>query len=238
MAKFPADPAVVQGLFEGTPAPPPVVLGWAGFLDTRFILNSLGILLLATLLGALIGYHPATRRTIDKLHEADMPHVYVMYSVIGAVIGVAVREFGMVIGVVVFGIGGLIRFRSSTDSTRDTVRLIIVTLAGLIAGLGLLHFAVIITMFAFALIYVFDASPPFRIKIEGLPKARTAESAAAYRGTLKGQGCWIISEHRSAERERVEFVFRLSRRCSRERLDAELRNIAEDLRGEVDWEVG
>ena len=89
-----------------------------------------------TLLGALIGYHPATRRTIDKLHEADMPHVYVMYAVIGAVIGVAVREFGTVVGVVVFGIGGLIRFRSSTDSTRDTVRLIIVTLAGLIAGLG------------------------------------------------------------------------------------------------------
>jgi len=29
-----------------------------------------------------------------------------------------------------------------------------------------------------------------------------------------------------------------SRRCTRDRLDAELRKIAEDLRGEVDWEVG
>ena len=230
--------AAVPGLFDGSQPAPSVVLGWAGFLDARFILSSLGILLLATLLGALIGYHPATRRAIDKLHEADMPHVYVMYAVIGAVIGVAVREFGMVIGVVVFGIGGLIRFRSSTDSTRDTVRLIIVTLAGLIAGLGLLHFAVMITVFAFVLIYVFDSSPPFRIKIEGLPKARTADSVAAYRGALKGQGCRIISEHRSAERERIEFVFRLSRRCTRDRLDAELCKIAEDLRGEVDWEVG
>jgi len=186
----------------------------------------------------MIGYHPATRRTIDKLHEADMPHVYVMYAVIGAVIGVAVREFGTVVGVVVFGIGGLIRFRSSTDSTRDTVRLIIVTLAGLIAGLGLLHFAVIITLFAFALIYIFDSSPPFRIKIEGLPKGRTADCAEAYRGMLKGQGCSIIAEHRSVEKERIEFVFRLSRRCPRDRLEAELRKIADDLRGEVDWEVG
>jgi hypothetical protein len=236
MAQFQAD-KVVPGLFDGTQAPS-AVLGWAGFLDTRFILASLGTLLLASLLGALIGYHPATRRTIDKLHEADMPHVFVMYAVIGAVIGVAVREFGTVVGVVVFGIGGLIRFRSSTDSTRDTVRLIIVTLAGLIAGLGLLHFAVIITVFAFALIYVFDSSPPFRIKIEGLPKTRTADCAEAYRGLLKGQGCSIISEHRSAEKERVEFVFRLSRRGSRDRLEAELRKIAADLRGEVDWEVG
>jgi hypothetical protein len=225
------------GLFDSSHAPS-VVLGWAGFLDTRFILNSLGILVLATLLGALIGYHPATKRTIDKLHEADMPHVYVMYAVIGAVIGVAVREFGTVVGVVVFGIGGLIRFRSSTDSTRDTVRLIIVTLAGLIAGLGLMHFAVMITLFSFFLIYVFDTSPPFRIKIEALPKGRTVDCACAYRGILKAHGCSIISEHHSVEKERVEFVFRLPRKSSRERLDAELCKIAAELRGDIDWEVG
>ena len=167
-----------------------------------------------------------------------MPHVYVMYAVIGAVIGVAVREFGTVVGVVVFGIGGLIRFRSSADSTRDTVRLIIVTLAGLIAGLGLLHFAVITTLFAFVLIYVFDTSPPFRIRIEGLPKDRTADCADAYRGVLKEQGCKIIAEHRSHEKERIEFVFRLSRRCTRDQLEAALRRIAAELRGDVDWEVG
>ncbi len=232
-----ADAGTGLALFEGTHAPT-ALLGWSGLFDLRFILNSLGILLLATLLGALIGYHPATKRTIDKLHEADMPHVYVMYAVIGAVIGVAVREFGTVVGVVVFGIGGLIRFRSSTDSTRDTVRLIIVTLAGLIAGLGLLHFAVMITLFAFVLIYLFDTSPPFRIRIESLPKGLTWDCARAYREVLKAHGCSIISEHRSAEKERIEFVFRLPRRSTRERLDAELCTIAAELRGDVDWEVG
>jgi hypothetical protein len=237
MAHLQADPSAGEGLFNGAQSSS-AVLGWAGFMDTRFVLDSLGILLLATVLGAVIGYHPATKRTIDKLHEADMPHVYVMYAVIGAVIGVAVREFGTVVGVVVFGIGGLIRFRSSTDSTRDTVRLIIVTLAGLIAGLGLIHFAVIITLFAFILIYIFDSSPPFRIKVEGLPKGRTGDCAGAYRGILKSHGCSIISEHHSAEKERVEFVFRLPRRGRRDRLEAELCTIAAELRGEVDWEVG
>jgi hypothetical protein len=232
-----ADVSAGQALFDGSHAPA-AMLGWSGLFDMRFILNSLGILLLATLLGALIGYHPATKRTIDKLHEADMPHVYVMYAVIGAIIGVAVREFGTVVGVVVFGIGGLIRFRSSTDSTRDTVRLIIVTLAGLIAGLGLLHFAVMISLFAFILIYFFDTSPPFRIRVEGLPKGRTSDCAGAYREVLKAHGCSIISEHRSAEKERVEFVFRLPRRSTRERLNAELCAIAAELRGDVDWEVG
>ena len=232
-----ADASAGQALFDGSHTPS-AMLGWSGLFDLRFILSSLGILLLATLLGALIGYHPATKRTIDKLHEADMPHVYVMYAVIGAVIGVAVREFGTVVGVVVFGIGGLIRFRSSTDSTRDTVRLIIVTLAGLIAGLGLLHFAVMIAVFAFILIYLFDTSPPFRIRIEALPKGRTLDCATVYREVLKAHGCSIISEHRSAEKERIEFVFRLPRRSTRERLDAELCAIAAELRGDVDWEVG
>ena len=51
--------------------------------------------------------------TVERLARQaglPMPKVYIMYAFIGAVIGVTVREFGMVIGVVVFGIGGLIRF--------------------------------------------------------------------------------------------------------------------------------
>ena len=226
-----------QGLFDGTHAPA-TALDWSGMTDVRFIVNSVGILLLATLLGALIGFHPATRRTIGGLHEADMPHVYVLYAVIGAVIGVAVREFGTVVGVVVFGIGGLIRFRSATDSTRDTVRLIIVTLVGLTAGLGLMHFAVIITVFTFALISIFDTRPPHRIRVEGMAKDRTGNCAEAYRDILKKHGCSIIAEHHSMEKARVEFVFRLPRRSTRARLDMELRGIADELRGEVDWEVG
>jgi Domain of unknown function (DUF4956) len=226
-----------QALFGGTQGSS-VLLGWSTFLDMRFILDSFVILLVATLLGAAIGYHPATKRKIDKLREADMPHAYVLYAVIGAVIGVAVREFGTVIGLVVFGIGGLMRFRSSADSTHDTARLIIVTLIGLIAGLGLLHFAVTITLFAFVLIYIFAFNPAFRIKVEQLPKDRETEAAAAYRGILKTLGCRIISEHYSAEKGRIDFVFRLPRRSTRDRLEADLRTIAADLRGAVDWEVG
>jgi uncharacterized membrane protein YhiD involved in acid resistance len=230
-------PSTGDALFGGTHGPA-AALDWSGLTDVQFIANSIAVLLLATLLGAMIGYHPASRRTINGLHEADMPHVYVMYAVIGAVIGVAVREFGTVVGVVVFGIGGLIRFRSAADSTRDTVRLIMVTLVGLTAGLGLLHFAVIITLFTFILIYVFDTSPPYRIRVECSAKDRTAICMEAYRGILKGHGCSIIAEHHSVEKARIEFVFRLPRRSTRDRLEVELRSIAVDMRGEVDWEVG
>ena len=228
--------AAGNGMF-GTPDGPLNPVGWAGFTDMHFLANSLGALALAIALGAVIGFHPTTPRTVDRLQEVDMPKIFIMYAFIGAVIGVTVREFGMVIGVVVFGIGGLIRFRTDTGSTRDTGRLIVVTLAGLSAGLGLPHFAIITTAFAFVLIYVFDSNPTCRVRIEQLPAERLGECANAYRAALVAGGCKIIAEHRTALKGRVEYVFRLPRRGTQERLHAALCEVQGAMCGEIDWEV-
>src|SRR5207253_659916 len=83
--------ASAAGLFDG-PSGQLAAAGWAGFLDAKFMANSLGALLLATALGAAIGYHPMTPRTVDTLTEADLPKVFVMYAFVAAVIGVTVRE--------------------------------------------------------------------------------------------------------------------------------------------------
>lgn len=212
-------------------------VGWDGFNDTSFMIDSIGALVLAIALGAVIGFHPTSRRTVDRLTEADMPKVYIMYGFIGAVIGVAVLEFGMVIGVVVFGIGGLIRFRTDTGSTRDNGRLIVVTLTGLVAGLGLPHLAVIITALAFLLIFFFDVAPACRVKIERLPTGRLHESADAYRAVLTDHRCKLISEHKSTSKERLEFVFRLHRSTTRDRLHLALCGLPPELRGDIDWEI-
>ncbi|MBI1361227.1 MAG: hypothetical protein GC155_13200 [Alphaproteobacteria bacterium] len=212
-------------------------VGWDGFRDTKFMIESIGALVLAIALGAAIGFHPTSRRTVDRLTEADMPKVYIMYAFIAAVIGVTVREFGMVIGVVVFGIGGLIRFRTDTGSTRDTGRLIAVTLTGLVAGLGLPHFAIITTAFAFILILFFDATPACRVKIDQLPSGRLHESADAYRAVLHAHRCKLIAEHKSSAKDRLEFVFRLHRSVTRDRLHLALNELPVELRGDIDWEI-
>jgi hypothetical protein len=210
---------------------------WAGFLDTHFMVDSLGALLLATVLAALIGYHPMTPRTVDTLSEADMPKVHIMYAFVAAVIGLAVREFGMVIGFVVFGIGGLIRFRTDAGSPRDTGRLIVVTLIGLVAGLGLPALAVITTVFVYALIFLFDARPASRVRVEALPEGQLIAAAAAYREILESQGCKIISERKSFAKSRVDFVIRPPRASNRDRLHSALCEVHIDVRGEVGWEV-
>jgi hypothetical protein len=228
--------AAKEILFGGGPGQL-AAIGWAGFLDYNFMLNAFGTLLLAITLGWGIGYHPRMRRTVDSLVEADMPKTYILYAFIGAVIGVAVREFGMVVGVVVFGIGGLIRFRSTTDSTRDTGRLIVVTLMGLVTGLGLPHLGAMIAIFAYALIWIFDSRPACRVKVEELPKDRLEECASLYRGAFEGQGCRIIAESRNSGKGKLDFVIRLPPTATRESMHEILSKLPPDMRGDVDWEI-
>jgi hypothetical protein len=214
-------------------------VGWAGFVDLRFAAESTAAMLLAILLGAVIAFHPmvALRSNVHHHHQkAEMRKVYVMYAFIGAVIGVTVREFGMVIGVVVFGIGGLIRFRTTTESTVDTGCLIVVTLAGLIAGLGLPHVAVISVAVAWVLILLFEVRPNNLVRIENLPAGRVGECSDAYREALQLKGCRIISDHRAAHKARVEFAYRLPKHVTQDHLNAAFAQIPQDLRGDVDWE--
>jgi hypothetical protein len=213
-------------------------VGWSGFLDIHYMLTSLAALLLATALGALIAFHPTTRRTVDTREEAELPKVYIMYALVGAVVGVIVLEYGIVVGFVVFGLGGLMRFRTDTASTRDTGRLIIVTLIGLISGLNLPHFAVLSTLFAWVLIYVFDGHPVCSLEVHEVPNGRVKGSAEAYRSALAGLGCRIISENKSFSKHRIDFVFRAPRNSTQAGLSAALaERVPADLRGEIDWEV-
>jgi hypothetical protein len=213
-------------------------VGWSGFLDVAFILQSLSSLSLAIALGALIAFHPMTRRTVDTIEEAELPKIYIMYALIGALIGETVLRYGMVVGLVVFGIGGLMRFRTTTAGPRDTGRLIVVTLIGLISGLNLPHFAVLGALFAFALIYFFDAHPLCRLVVRRLPGKRFEPAVSAYRAALRDFECRLLLERQNARRERVEFVFRIPRRRAPSDLQLALeRRVAEDLRGEIDLRI-
>ena len=128
--------------------------GWQGFTDIGFLVSATLTLLLAVILGAIIAYHPKHGQTADTLAEIEAPKVYVMYSVIGAIIGIMVVKYGLVVGFVLFGIGGLIRFRTNLRSASLTGRVIFTTLIGLSCGLDLPHVAVLATVFGYVLIYI------------------------------------------------------------------------------------
>lgn len=214
------------------------VRSWAGFADIGFLISAAVALLLASALGAIIAYHPTSRRNVHSLEDADAQKVYVLYSAIGAIAGIMVMTYGMVVGFVVFGIGGLIRFRTDLRSAPMTGRLILVTLIGLSCGLGLPHLAILATVFGFVLIAVLDANVTCRIVVKRLSSTALVDAAHAYRGVLEREGCRVLSETKSFAKEQVTLVFHAPHRLPRERLVHQLETaIPETLRGAVDWDV-
>lgn len=213
-------------------------IGWAGFLDTEALTQSFLSLILAISLGAVIAFHPTTVRTVDTREEAELPKVLIMYALVGAVVGEIVLQYGMVVGFVIFGLGGLMRFRTDAASTRDTGRLIMVTLIGLIAGLNLPHFAVMATAFSWLLIYAFDGHPVCELEVSEIPKGKVKDAATAYRAQLAELGCKIISEDRSFSKSRIIYVIRAPRNKPQSALTAALcEHVPAEVRGEIDWEV-
>lgn len=212
-------------------------VGWRGFLDYSYMLESLAALLLSTALGALIAFHPNTQKMVDTIEEVELPKVQIMCALIGAIVGVIVLEYGVVVGFVIFGLGGLMRFRTETSSTRDTSRLIVVTLIGLICGLNLPHFAVLATIYAWVLIF-FDGRPIYSLRVHEIPKGRLAEAAAAYRASFADLKCTLISENKSFPKRRIEYVIRAPRNCEPSTLEGGLiERVPASMRGELDWQV-
>jgi len=212
--------------------------GWAGFLDFGFLVNSLLTLILATVLGAALAYHPKVMETADTLEEIDARKVYMLYSVIGALIGMLVVKYGLVVGFVLFGIGGLIRFRTVLGSAVLTGQVIFSTLIGLACGLDLPHVAVLATVFGFGLIFILDAQITFEADIRSLPQEKFAEAAAAYRRALEALGCKIIREKKNPIKQRLGFIFLGGKYKSTHDLETAIDGtIDPTLRGSIDWEV-
>lgn len=212
--------------------------GFKGFTDVAFLGQALLALALATLLGALLAYHPRRHHTVDSIEAADAPKVFVLYAVIGAAIGIMVVKYGPGVGFVVFGIGGLTRFRTDLPNAPDTGRLILITLVGLSCGLDLPHVAVLTAAFGFAVLMALDARATYHIEVKGLDRTVVRPAADAYRDVLQREGCQIVGERKSFAKEQVTFIFHAPRALQRDglvqRLEAE---VPESLRGVVDWGV-
>lgn len=213
-------------------------VGWEGFTDYRFLGHVILVLILATVLGAVIAYHPRTVQRVDTLDEAEAPKVFITYSVVGAVIGLMVVQYGLVVGFVIFGIGGLFRFRTTLASTADTGRLILMALIGLSCGLGLPHLGVLATAFGFVLIYVMEHKVTCQLDVKNLSGSTLVESSEAYHSLIeRGDGDVIRQQHNHGKKQ-VSFIFRAPSGFDRDAMErAFVQEIPEKLQGIVDWEV-
>ncbi len=213
--------------------------GWAGFYDVGLFLNFLSSLTLAAVLSLIVGWGPRRRRHLERLSGAAAPLVLVLYATVGAVIGTVVVHYGEGVGLVVFGIGGLMRFRSNMSTPESTGRVILATVIGLCSGMQLPHVAVTATAFTFVVLLLFSRTVSYRLIVRGLDPATLAESAVAHRDALVASQCTVVGEKKSFMKAQVAYLIQAPSHLDPNALVQDLGNqVPEHLRGGVDWDIG
>jgi len=211
-------------------------VGWEAFADVPFIIQMAVVLLISVLLSAVIAYHPLTRRKAASLEAIEQPKTFMMYSMVGAVIAQIVKVQPSM-ALVVFGIGGLLRFRTNVGEAKDTGRVILVTVVGLCCGLELFVVAVLATAFGWLLILALEGRRTERVLIQGLDRDVIAKAANAHATVLRDAGCSILGEETNVKKGTISIVYRAPGSLDSAALEERLASLPEELRGATNWEV-
>lgn len=217
--------------------PDELIRGWDGFVNGWFMLNMASVLVLAVVLGAVIAYHPSVRRKASTIDDLDQPKTFLMYALVGALVALVV-EVNSIMGLVIFGIGGLLRFRTNVGEAKDTGRVILAAVIGICCGLKLIVVAVLATAFGFVLIAYLEGQTAGRMLVKGLSREAIPKAAEAYRALLTSAGCKILGERKKFTKGSVTFVFRAPSHLDREEMEHKFESaVPEPIRGSVDWDL-
>jgi uncharacterized membrane protein YhiD involved in acid resistance len=220
---------------QGVAALSEVGVGWQAFTDLERIFQMVVVLLVAVLLAASIAYHPTTRAKAATLDQLEQPKTFVMYSMVGALVAIIVKVQPSM-ALVVFGIGGLMRFRTEVGEAKDTGRVILVTVIGLCCGLELYVVALLATALAWVLIFALERRTVGRVLVQGLEKQRMNAAAEAHAGVLRELGCTILGEQRRVDKASVAIIYRAPAGVDRKRIERDFAALPDEVRGTVNWE--
>lgn len=210
--------------------------GWLALGDWKFLLKLLAALVVAVGLAASIAYHPKSAEKVSNLEQLDQPHTFLMYAVVGVIVANLVVAMPAM-AFVVFGIGGLLRFRTDVGPARNTGKVILVTLVGLACGLSQFALALLGTAFAWALIYVLESKVAFRVVVNWVGPDRLQQATQAYKDLLISSGFQLLSEQKNFAKAKASFIFRTPTKVSREELEKLFSQIPKELQGSLDWET-
>ncbi|MEY3022034.1 MAG: hypothetical protein RIS86_1232 [Planctomycetota bacterium] len=152
---------------------------------------------LAVALSALLAYHPKPARRRDMAELADERKTLVILGVIGAVVsGLVLIDQSMAL--VIFGIGGLIRFRTVIGNPHATGRAILVVVVGLACGITQYLTAIVIAGAAWGVIWWLHARRAVVVKVRlpvGCDRQRAQLVAAE---ALRAMQCRVESQREGA----------------------------------------
>ena len=206
--------------------------GWSDLADGWLLLDMVIVLGIALLLGALIAYHPSTRKRVTSLERWEQPKTLLMYSMVAAVVALIV-QIQPAMALVVFGIGGLLRFRTVMGEAHDTGRVILVTVVGLCCGLKIFVVAIPATIIGMSVVYLMERQRVGIIRVSGVEETAIHESTAAYREMIAAAGCELIGEQTKFIKREFLFVVKAPDDLDTDKLKSKLDMLPEQVRGVV-----
>ncbi len=135
------------------------------FTNPWYALSLLSGLALAAGCASAMAWHPRRSVKSDPVEDLEQRKTLILLGIVGAIVSELVRV-NPAMSLVIFGIGGLIRFRTVLDNPKLTGKAILVVVVGLACGLGEYAMAVFITAFAWMLVFWLDSSVGCRIKLK------------------------------------------------------------------------
>lgn len=208
--------------------------GWAAFADPDHYLHYTLILIAATISGAVLAYHPVHRGRPLTAEDAEQRKTLVVYSVVGALIAV-ICAVNPSMALVIFGIGGLMRFRTDVGAPKSTGHTIVATLIGLCWGLRLELVAVLATAYVWALTWALESNSMVELTVGGVAVPEMGAAADAYRTALGRAGCRVTAHRKDFRKEQMTFAFRVPRGTTLDSVVREVDALPPLLRGTPDW---
>ena len=236
---LPAGTAIAQTVGLDLPSGEDLLIhdtGWGLLLNPTEIIVFVLDVIVTLLLTAAIAYHPIIRADRNNIRDLDLPVSLFVYGMIGMVVGFLVIHHGYLIGFVIFGIGGLLRFRSSGESPRETVRMILVTVIGLCVGLDVPPMAVLITAVAWTIFYVFGRMAHHSVELKFVDAKRSEEGIRQVKDLLTRFGARVVKVNRGRFKASAEIVFTIHRELGLRAIAEELNTVKNPKHGPVaDW---
>jgi hypothetical protein len=208
--------------------------GWEALWQPEQYVHPLSVLLLATLSGLLLAYHPVHRMRSLTADDLEEKKTLVIYSSVGALIAI-ICTVAPSMAFVIFGIGGLLRFRTVMGESKSTGHAIMGTLLGLCWGLELQLVAVLATLYFWVMIYVMESRVVRELSIVGVDAEHLSRAAEAYRGAFLKAGCKVIGHSKNLKKAKLNFLLQVPRGFAADEANKAVEAIPSELRGNFDW---
>ena len=208
------------------------------FTNPWFVGSLLLGLAVSAMCGLAIAWHPRRSGKGDPVEDLEQRNTLIVLAMVGAIVSELVRV-EPTMALVIFGIGGLIRFRTVLDNPKVTGKAIMVVVVGLAAGLGELAMAVFFTVFAWLLIFWLDSNVGFRIRLKLGKSADSKGTLIALMEMIRTAGGRTSSAEEYEHKQQIVVVGKLPSSVDPVKFKAELtKKLPQGEDADIDLKTG